>query len=441
MKKIAILLLILWCSMVNLSADIITLDIDTAIEMAVENNLSLKVMEINYHSAKRKVRAVWNNVLPSVNLSTRLTASDQLFTDVQSAGTGTSSPWSFETSIGASLPLNTGLTGTIEQTELDYKTAHINYTTAKNELKRNIKKQFFYILALKEDIRLKKENIDLAQKRYIKAQSNFNNGLVPKLEVFSARVSYENQKPAYTQAKLDYQTQCLNFKKLIGLESTGDIELVGTLNIDFYTFDRDLIIRKWLNEIPNLQLKMNEIKQLEMNKAIAISSNLSPTLTLSGSWGTNIIDPFNSDSWHSGNWMDNVAFGISLSLPCDGFIPDSKKSMVIQEADDALLKARIELQELRLNIVNTISILLMQLETYREKIELSQLNTELAQQTYQMIEKSYKNGTSELLDVENAQQKLLSAHQDLLMAQYQYLSGLIDLESTLGKSLKDITKE
>ena len=83
----------------------------------------------------------------------------------------------------------------------------------------------------------------------------------------------------------------------------------------------------------------------------------------------------------------------------------------------------------------------MQIESYQEKMELSELSMELAKETYLMAEESYNNGMSELLAVENAQQEMLTAEQNCVTAQYQYLSVLLDLESTLNKSIEDIMEE
>jgi len=67
------------------------------------------------------------------------------------------------------------------------------------------------------------------------------------------------------------------------------------------------------------------------------------------------------------------------------------------------------------------------------------LSVDLALKTYEMMENAFSQGRREILDVEGAQNKLLSANQDLLFSKYYYLSGLIDLENALNSSLEDIS--
>ena len=283
--------------------------------------------------------------------------------------------------------------------------------------------------------------MDLAEKRYFQTQSKFDNGLASQLELFSSRVAYENQKPGYTQAKLDYETSLLDFKQLLGLENTVEIELEGSINVVSYDLDPEELINKWMNEASDLKLKLLEIEQLELNRSITVRGNMTPTLSLSGEWGMSLNDPFNSGSWQNNEWSDNLSFGFSLSLPLDGYIPRSKRNIAVQESDDAIEKSRIEYDELRLKTMNKIYETVMELESYKEKMDLSELSMELAGETYLMAEESYNNGMSELLDVENAQKEMLSAEQNYVTAQYQYLSVIIDLESTLNISIEDILED
>jgi outer membrane protein TolC len=435
MKKI-IILLMLFNSLI-ISADTVQLDLENAVRIGLENNSSLQIIEINYNAAERSLESAWNEFLPSLNLSTGLTASGQIISEPVIE----TDPWTWNSSIGASLSLNTEVISDIKQKKLIYQSAQMNFNTQKNRLTWSIKKLFYYIITLKENIRLKEINLELARKRYVQTQSKFDNGLASRLELFSSRVTYENQKPGYTQAKLDYETALLDFKQLLGLESTLEIELVGTIDVVSYEFEPDDLINRFINEASELKLKLLEIEQLELSRSMAVRGNLTPTLSIFSEWGLNLNDPFNSESWKNDEWSDNLRFGFSFSLPLDGYIPRSKRNIAIQEVEDIIEKSRIEYEELRLNTINTIYQIVMELESYREKMELSELSMELAKETYLMAEESYNNGMSELLDVENAQKEMLSAEQNFITAQYQYLSVLIDLESTLDISLEDIQEE
>lgn len=446
MKKTLSLLLLLWSGGAVLIADgvptdgkVVTLDVDAAVALALENNVSLKETQISLKAASRNVRASWNNFLPSIDLATSLVASGEVLTATNASTT--MDPWRVEASLGATFSLNAGIAPAVEQTKLAFEAAHISYTTARSDLARGVRQLFFMTLALKENVRIKRENMDLAGKRYQKAQTNFDNGLAPELDVLTARVNWESQKPAYTQAVLDYRTALLDLKETIGLENAADIEPVGSLQTEFRPLNHEKILKRWLDSVPDLQLKRNELQRMETAKAVTVCGNLTPTITLHGSWGTTVNDPWNGASWDAGTFTDAGTIGFSLNFPLDGFIPESKKNIAILEADDAVARTRLEMQQLRTSSVNTANVLFMRLTSYREKIELTALSSELAEKTFALTEESYKSGTSELLAVANAQQELLNARQDYLMARYNYLSTLIDLETFFDKTLEELTEE
>ena len=54
---------------------------------------------------------------------------------------------------------------------------------------------------------------------------------------------------------------------------------------------------------------------------------------------------------------------------------------------------------------------------------------------------SYRNGTSELLDLRDAEDQLNQAKLGLANEKYNYLSGLLDLEYMLNTNLSDIQGE
>jgi outer membrane protein TolC len=128
-------------------------------------------------------------------------------------------------------------------------------------------------------------------------------------------------------------------------------------------------------------------------------------------------------------------------MPLNSFIPGSEDALNIKDAAREVEQAQLQLQETMDSAEQNIHTLVMQLDGYLENIEITAFSVELAQKTYKMTESAYEFGTKELLDLEDAQNKLLSANEDLLQSRYSYLSGLIDLEYALNSTLEEIKGE
>ena len=81
--------------------------------------------------------------------------------------------------------------------------------------------------------------------------------------------------------------------------------------------------------------------------------------------------------------------------------------------------------------------LVNKLDTSRKTIEANTSSVDLARRNYELTEEAYNVGTRELLDVESRQQDYLAAAQQLLLAKYEYIAGLLDLEYALNTPMDE----
>ena len=71
----------------------------------------------------------------------------------------------------------------------------------------------------------------------------------------------------------------------------------------------------------------------------------------------------------------------------------------------------------------------------REQIQSMNRSITLAQRSYDMTVRAYRNGTTELLDVRDAENQLNTAKLGLANQKFNYISALLDLETTLNTKL------
>ena len=89
-------------------------------------------------------------------------------------------------------------------------------------------------MATEADLDLKKQNIDLAVKRYEQARENYSNGLISELEMLQARgYGRKHKKPEYNDQLTAYRNQMMIFILLLGLPRDTELELTEELNIEY----------------------------------------------------------------------------------------------------------------------------------------------------------------------------------------------------------------
>lgn len=447
MKKVFLLSAGLILSIGSLFADSMTIDIDTALELLHRNNLDIQAAAYDVKVAERNKKTVWNAFLPTLGVTGSTTLMDN-----PAAASGIYGPddarFNFNLGVSASLGINYALGSGIKNYILQYEAGEISYETAVKGLEMNTKIQFYSLLNMEEQIKIMAKGIDLAQKRYLQVQENYKNGLIPELEVLRTQVAYESQKPALSNMQTQYNNMLMGFKVMLGLDRTQEVALKGTLDTDTYNFDSENLIENYLGRSLTLKNMNKNLEILENTKKMSAQYAYTPMLSFSYSltpmsynpWADDYMSPEDPWNFQSDDGIGMGTFTIALSFSLDNYIPGSKKSVEMSNMKDQIEQLKLSIQKTALDseveVINTLA----KLENSIEQLDANKLNVELARKAYEMTSEAYQLGTKELLDVESAQNDLLSAEAKVLGEQFNYLSSILNLEFTLNTSIEEILK-
>ncbi|UCB44362.1 MAG: TolC family protein [Spirochaetota bacterium] len=415
----------------EIKAETITLDIESAVSLALQNNLDLKASHIDFKTKKRATQYSWNEFLPSINVGAGLTHSE----GYRTSSISPSSPWDMSGSISASLPLSAANAYSITNNQLVYEVEKISLEETEKLLELDVKEYFYNLIVLKEKIKLIKQNIDTAQKRYDQAKINYESGLVSELTMLSAQVTLENLKPELEELKVSYETSEMQFKQILGLDKDVTLSITGSIEPKYLALKAKTLIPKYLPTRLDVQSLEKTVQVLENKKKLTQAEEYTPVLSLSYSFKAQIDNPFQSNWGSPDSWSDTSTFGISLSLPLDGLIPGSSSRMKVKEIDDSIEKTRIELTMTRQLAEVEIESIVMRLDKSLRTLKVLEQNVTLAQKTYDLTEKQYNAGVVGLLEVEEAFDALQETKLGVLEERYNYLTGLFDLEYALNNKL------
>ncbi len=445
MKKVTLLLIISIITLTPVFAETMTLDITKALDLLQENNMNIQATEFNLTIAKRNKDNAWNALLPSFDVTASTTLMDNPY--YSSLGGTNNAAFNFNLGISATLGINYALGAAIKNYTLLYESGEISYEKAVKGMEKNTKIQFYSLLYMEEQIKISQMEIDLAEKRYGQAQENFKNGLIPQLDVLQTQVAYEIKKPINSNMQTQYDNMLMGFKVMLGIDRKMDIELDGTLDTETYAFEVEELISKYMARSLDLRSMNKNLDLLENSKKMNTQYAYTPLLSLSYTLSPLSYNPWGQDypsieTWNfdedSGIGMGTFYIGLTFSL--DNFIPGSGTDVNLKNAKDEISQLKLSLQQSILDseveIINTIA----KLENSIEQLEANKLNRELARKAYEMTSEAYQLGTKELLDVESAQNDLISAEVTVLGEQFTYISGLLNLEYTLNTSIEEMIK-
>lgn len=454
MKKIFVLISTLMVIALPLFSETEVLTIDKALELLHKNNLDIKAKTIDLKIAERNKKTAWNNFLPTLGV----TAGSALMKNpayTESLEVTTPIPMTIDEPMGpddtrfgldfsasANLMINTALGPGIKNYRLQYEAGEISYEMAVKGLEMNTKIQFYSLLNMQEQIKIMAKGIDLAEKRYLQVQENYRNGLIPELDVLRTQVAYESQKPGLSSMQTQYDNMLMKFKVMLGIDREQPVELEGSLDTETYRFDGDNLIEKYLGKSLSLKAMNKNLEVLENTKSMQSLYAWSPSLVLGYSlpiasynpWADDYVE--DTDAWTTADDFGTFTLGLSLNL--DNYIPGSKTNVEINNLKDQINQLKLSIQQSALQSEVEILNTLAGLENSVQQLNANKLNVELARKAYEMTNEAYNLGTKELLDVESAQNDLLSAEAKVLGEQFNYLSGILNLEYTLNTSIEEI---
>lgn len=440
----------------------LTLTVEDAVSYAITNSKSLKSSEIDLEIKKRAKMYSWNVFLPSLSVSgtmsrttrnstyesgkssiiqeARLTSLEQEYTlpsydtIIEQAGFEDTETlhWMAVGNVSAQLNFNLAMIQSMCASKANYEAGLISWEQTSKQTEMNIRKMFYALLLMEENLRIQNELLDSAKARWQQAEINYKNGLVPQLSALNAQVAYENKKPAILELTQSFKQQKDTFAFLLGIPYGREINLVGSIDTRFVKVDADELVQKYAKE--NLDVKALQ-KNIELLKISLNASRLSTfTPSLSVSYGFQpVVAQIDSD-WID-TYIDNGSFSATVVIDVMKMMPFSANMQSIKDTKQNIAKAELGLSQLLQNTEIQIHTLVDKLNKSEASIKASQMNIKLAQKAYDMTVKAYNSGTQELLDVKDSENSLSQAKLGLLNEKLNYISALLDLENAINVKL------
>ncbi len=413
---------------------IIRLDAAKAVELALTNNVGLESARIDLSMKQRKIDTQWNVFVPTVDLGATLARTNE---ETLVGSPPTALPqWSASASLSASLTLNYALFEAMRNLKLDYAAGSISLDQARLQLERDVRKSYYSILLLGENISLMEENLAAALRRTKQAEDNFRAGFVPELTVLQARVAAENLKPAIAELKNGLESSLAAFAMNLGYPRKTKIELEDIGAVDFAELDLDgdeLVSRAASGKLDILALRQS-LALLDSQRKLVWYQLYTPSLSL----GWNADPTFQGDPWADSWFMEDGwkqrsgMFRATLGFRLNGLFPYTREALGLTDLDDNARKLNAALALTIRGTELEIDSLLLKLEKSKGSVTALGLNAELAEKAYRLSEEAYRAGAKDLLDAQNSELELRKARLEVLKEKFNYLTGLIDLEYSVG---------
>jgi outer membrane protein TolC len=418
----------LFLNVFALNAEPLIISLEDALGQGIDNNLSRKKSLIDLSSAEYSASKLWSELFPTISATLGAGYSSNLFSGngFQFSGNNVN----MNASLGITLTLNAGIPYAMNNIKLAYQARLLSHEDARNQLEIQITKNFYNLIADRDNLTNLDYMMQLAQRQYERDQVAFNNGLINELALMQSRLGLENARYNLSAARSAHANRMNDFLAQLGITPDTETALDGKIEITKVELDAEQLIREHLFRRPDIVNRRQEIERLENAEKQATYSAKAPSLSLSARWNSPNFSPF----------TDTLSGSATLNIPIDPWIPGTGRNQSVRSAKLSIDKARLDLQSAEDAAAAQIRSLAANLRNSWDSIEIARLSLGVAERSYELTELGFRNGTVESLKLEDARNNLLNTRQRLLQTELSYFNMILDISAALNIGWKDLMR-
>ena len=419
------------------------------IDYAMQNNITLQKARLSQQSAVEDVKGSKGALLPTVSASANQSLGYRPWQDTGSTTVtnGMVNTKIDKTYLNGSYGVNAQWTvwngnkntNNVKLNKLSGQQAELQVAETANSIQERIAQLYVQILYLDESIKVSKASLETSQKNEERGKEMVEVGKMSKADL--AQLTAQRASDEYNV--VDAQAQMANYKLQLKqlLELTGEEEF--DVVIPQTTDDQALaeipalqnVYQQALLSRPEIESSKLAIESSDLNVKIAKAGWL-PSLSLSGSFSTS-TNSLSSNGW-SNQMKTNFSTqaGLTLSVP----LFDGRQTRTsVNKAKIQRQQAQLDLQDQQKTLYQTIEGYWLDANTNQQRFRAAQTTVESEQQSYDLLAEKFNLGLTNIIELMNGKDKLLSAQQNRLQSKYQTILNQQLLRFYSG-STPDITK-
>ena len=403
--------------------------LEDCIRYAMDNNIQLQLSRNDILSSQEDLAEARAARLPSLSAS-----SSQGMSYIPSSGE--SPAYSGSYNLGASLTLYNGgkLRNNIRQQEIYAATDSLTLRLNQDEIRISIIRAFIQCLYASDNVTVRESTVEASQGQRDRAYEMWKAGSISKVDFTQLESQLYSDKYQLTTAHTALDSYLLQLKQLLELDLEDELVLDNASLTDEDVLrllpPKAEVYAAAIDYMPEVRISDLNIDAAEIAQANAKAGFL-PSLSLSAGLGTGNRagnGGFGDQLWN--NLNQNV--GLSLSVP----ILSNRKNRT------AVNKARIALENSRLNAVSARKQVLREVETtYLDAVSAQAQyisateKTRFAQQSYELTREQFNVGMKNTVELITALNEYSAAQQAELQAKYVALMNRYILDIYQGNHL------
>ncbi len=438
------------------SAQTLVLTLEDALKIALSENVSVKVADMEVERVGYARKGTYGQLLPSVDATGTYSrtikkqvmymdfdmgsfgggdASDAAGSDGSSSSVSTKDGFevgrwnTYSAGVSVAMPLiNAQLWENIKISGQNVELAVEQARSSRLETVTQVKQAYYGVLLAKEAFEVYKSVYENAMANFKQTEMRYNARKASELEYTRAKSTVQNAIPNVYDAESSVILGLWRLKAVMGIDLDREIDVAGSLSDYGEQMFRDIHENDDYTLEGNSSLRQLSIQADQLASAIRMNEYAYlPTLSLAFSYSMNAMT--NDFKFADYKWSPYSAVNFSLSIPI--FSGGQRLNAVRQsrkQYDELKLRRQDTERQLRIAIRQYLN----QMETYMKNYNAAEAGVETAAKAYDIAVKSYNLGKSTITELNDAQLALTQARLGSSQAIYNFVVAKSNLEQTLG---------
>ena len=433
------LLLAVLCScaiaaMGQTATDTLRLSLDDCIRIALNENPTIKVAEMEISRVDYSKKEVLGQLLPTVTFSgsyQRTLAKQTMYMDTEQGTAkfrvGRDNAWN--TGFNASMPLvMPTLWKSIKLSDTQILQNVEAARSSRLSLVNQVKNAYYALLLAIDSKKVIEENHATAKMNAEIFSNKFKLGTASEYDVLRANVAVTNLEPSILEADNSINQCLLQLKVLMGMDVRENVAPGLTLEqykeemLRYAPIDTTLAMNSDLRKM-DLQTEYLR-KALDVQKAAWY-----PTLSGSVNYMWNSMS--NGNPFQNFQWSGYSTAGLTLSFP---LFTGGQRYYKQKQAEVSLREMKWQRENLERSLGMQVKTQLDHISKSLAQISSNEGGVKQAEKAKDIMQKSFKIGAASFIQLRDTEDALMSARLAYYQAIYDYLVAQSNLELVLGKA-------
>jgi outer membrane protein len=415
------------------SAQQLDLTLQQAIDIALDENPTIKVADKEIEVKKIADTEAWQALLPEVTA----TASIQhtLLAAEMNLGGNKFKMGEDNTNTGAlsgtvNIPLFApAVYQNMKLTKIDIELAREQARNSRLDLVNQVTKAFYQMLLSQDSYKVMQESYKTSKENYDVVNEKYKVGSVSEYDKISAEVQMRSMNSSLVSTQTSLTLAELQLKVLMGI----DPEIKIVINDKLENYENDLVLAEVADTEAALE-NNSSMRQFDINRNLlertlkTQRTNFMPTVSFSLTGQYQSLYNKNWSLWDY-DWSPSASFSIGVSIP------------IFKASNWTKLKTtKLQLAELEDNRLNTQRQLAMSAQSYMHNMASSIVQVESNKEAVKQADKAvsiaakrYDVGKGTILELNQSEVALTQAELTYNQSIYDYLVNKSELDYTLGR--------